>query len=135
MGLKCCITYLLYTFRFDVISQGINCAKQVIELGICFFEEMNDYPCHLFTPIGGEVIDDRLGDQTLDCIFLVHIPRLLGFRFTSFYRGGAAVQFHPVALQDAENGRAALVPADLPDVVHCMSGLVHVHDHLLPVHL
>ena len=74
MGLKCCISYLLHTIRFDVIGQGINCAKQVIELGICFFEEMNDYPGHLFTPIGGEVVDDRLGDQTLDCIILVHIP-------------------------------------------------------------
>ncbi len=50
-------------------------------------------------------------------------------------RGGAAVEFDPVALQHAENGRAALVPADLPDVVHGVSGLVHVHDYLLPVHL
>jgi len=50
-------------------------------------------------------------------------------------RGGAAVEFDPVALQHTEDGRSALVAADLPDVVHGVSGLVHVHDHLLPVHL
>ena len=50
-------------------------------------------------------------------------------------RGGAAVEFDPVALQHAKDGRAALVAADLPDVVHGVSGLVHVHDHLLTVHL
>ena len=48
-------------------------------------------------------------------------------------RGGTAVELDTVALEHAEDGRAALEPADLPDIVDDVAGLVHVHDHLLPV--
>ncbi len=43
------------------------------------------------------------------------------------------VRLHAVALENAEHACAALVAADLPDVVDGVAGLVHIHNRLLAV--
>ena len=47
----------------------------------------------------------------------------------------AAVELDAVAVQDAEDARAASVAADLPDVVDRVPGVVHADNRLLPLQL
>lgn len=94
---------------------------------------MDNHPGRFFTSAGRHVVNYRLGNQTLDSILLVHIPLLFCI---SFGRGEApvgSVRLHAVALEHAENTRAALVAAHLPDIVDGVAGLVHVYNRLLAV--